>query len=61
MPHFAAVRPNKRLKALDLVRATLEAKFFVKSLVHKDVAWQNIGRYKKVGAARPEAVVFDLG
>jgi hypothetical protein len=61
MPHFAAVRPNERLQALDLVRATLEANFFVKSLVHKDVAWRNIGLYKKVGAARPEAVVFDLG
>jgi hypothetical protein len=46
---------------LDLVRATLEANFFAKGLVHKDVAWRNIGLYKKVGAGRPKAVVFDLG
>jgi hypothetical protein len=61
MPHFAAVRPDERLGALDLVRATLEANFFAKGLVHKDVAWRNIGLYKKVGAGRPIAVVFDLG
>jgi hypothetical protein len=61
MPHFAAVRPDERLCALDLVRATLEANFFAKRLVHKDVAWRNIGLYKKVGAERPKAVVFDLG
>jgi hypothetical protein len=44
-----------------LVRATLEANFSAKRLVHKDVAWRNIGLYKKVGAARPKAIVFDLG
>jgi hypothetical protein len=27
MPHFAAVRPDERLHALDLVRTTLEANF----------------------------------
>jgi hypothetical protein len=61
MPHFAAVRPDERLCSLDLVRATLEANFSAKRLVHKDVAWRNIGLYKKVGAARPKAIVFDLG
>jgi hypothetical protein len=58
MSHFAAVKPTERLKALDL---TLEANFFAKSLVHKDVALQIISLCKKVGAARPEAAVFDLG
>jgi hypothetical protein len=61
MPHFAAVRPDERLDVLDLVRTTLEANFCAKRLVHKDVTWRNIGLYKKVGAARSEAVVFDLG
>jgi hypothetical protein len=61
MPHFAAVRPDERLDVLDLVRTTLEANFYAKRLVHKDVTWRNIGLYKKVGAARSEAVVFDLG
>ena len=61
MPHFAAVRPDERLNVLDMVRATLKANFFDKELVHEDVAWRNIGLYKKVGAVSPVAVVFDLG
>jgi RNA polymerase-interacting CarD/CdnL/TRCF family regulator len=61
MPHFAAVRPDERLNVLGMVRATLKANFFDKKLVHEDVAWRNIGLYKKVGSVSPAAVVFDLG
>jgi hypothetical protein len=58
MPHFAAVKDQDRLNTLELVRATLTAKFASKGLVHEDVAWRNIGVYKDGGVTK--AVVFDL-
>ena len=59
MPHFAAVKPDDRSNVLHLAEETLQANFASKGLVHKDVAWRNIGLYKD--GADDKAVVFDLG
>jgi len=59
MPHFATVRPEERLRVLGSVKTTLETNFYDNGLVHKDVAWRNIGLYK--GGAEQQAVVYDLG
>jgi hypothetical protein len=45
MPHFAAMEPDRRLTVIKLVEATLRDNFASNELIHKDVAWSNIGLY----------------
>jgi hypothetical protein len=60
MPHFAKVKEHDQKHVVPLVKATLMSDYHQKGLVHKDVAWRNIGLYKaKSGELR--AVVFDMG
>ena len=59
MPHFASVKRDDRMDVLDSVKVTLETSLDAKGLVHDDVAWHNVGLYKKEGT-ESKAIVFDL-
>ena len=58
MPHFAAVAPQDRLAALELVKKTLEEDFDQRGLVHRDVAWRNVGLVEVENERK--AVVYDM-
>lgn len=56
MPHVST--PQRNDTSLNGVRRTLAERFEKKKLMHKDVAWRNIGVYIVNG--KEEYVVFDL-
>jgi hypothetical protein len=49
-----------RASVLGLVEQTLRKDFDERGLIHKDVAWRNIGLYKKGKGKGMMAVVFDM-
>ena len=59
MLHFAEAKPSRRTEVLILVRATLQANFAAKCLVHMDVAWRNVGLYFALGGEE-FTMLFDI-
>ncbi len=57
MPHFDT--PERNDETLALVKACLEKNFAARGLMHRDVAWRNVGVYSDENA-KPVAVVYDL-
>ncbi len=58
MPHFSAITAQKREEMLGLIEHMLREDFDRRGLVHGDVAWRNVGLYKK--GEQTKAVVFDM-
>jgi hypothetical protein len=59
MPHFSAVPAADRADMLSFVEDALR-KFDEANVVHRDVKWRNLGRYRGAdGAVR--VVLYDLG
>ena len=58
MPHFSAVAIGDRPAMLELVEQTLRVDFDRKGFVHGDVAWRNVGLYKKGDTTK--AILFDM-
>jgi hypothetical protein len=58
MPHFSFIPEEERTEFLPQVYKLLVEKFQLNNVVHKDVRWRNMGRYKKKGEVK--LVLFDF-
>jgi hypothetical protein len=58
LPHFDSPKDRKEVAVLEAIEATLRRDYDKNQLVHRDIAWRNIGIRRS--GDKVEAVVFDM-